>query len=443
LTQKLLRAVLLFHGAVEQDTLLRAPGRVTLGPDQDALFVTPPVPLPPGVALLEPGPGGYTLALTPGLGGTVTLGGTEMPAAQACARGADAGGGVRRVPLGPDDHGLIALDEAGDLGLLFQLVTPAEAVPRRLRPDPFLLQSLLLSAIIIVGTVLVAWFGAPESLGSELEIKPERLARYIAKKPPEEKQKKQAPDEAALAKKLAEAPRTLAVAPRAAAPRTEREKLEARVAKRGVLGAMDQLARRDSAVRSIFNRDTAGELSRSLDALVDDAKTRAAAEAGGGAGGGPADSTRGSSMGGGGTGVSFGQTHGGGKIDTGGAAGVAAKLHGAKERKVSVSVAPGDPSVDGGLPKEAIHRVVRAHQAGIKYCYETELVRLPKLGGKIVVQWRIDLDGKVVQPRIRTTTMNNTAVEACLVRQISRWHFPKPAGTMVEVSYPFLFRSGL
>jgi hypothetical protein len=39
--------------------------------------------------------------------------------------------------------------------------------------------------------------------------------------------------------------------------------------------------------------------------------------------------------------------------------------------------------------------------------------------------------------------MNNTAVEACLVRQISRWHFPKPAGTMVEVSYPFLFRSGL
>ena len=82
--------------------------------------------------------------------------------------------------------------------------------------------------------------------------------------------------------------------------------------------------------------------------------------------------------------------------------------------------------------------MVRAHQGGIKYCYETELMRQPKLGGKVVVSWRIDLDGRVQSARIRTTSMNNTSVEACLVRQIGRWRFPKPAGTMVDVSYPFL-----
>jgi len=106
-------------------------------------------------------------------------------------------------------------------------------------------------------------------------------------------------------------------------------------------------------------------------------------------------------------------------------------------------VAPGDPSVSDGLSKEIVQRVVRAHQGGIKYCYETELMRQPRLAGKIVAQWRIDLDGKVQSARIRTTSMNSTAVEACLVRQIGRWRFPKPAGTLVDVSYPFLFRSGL
>jgi hypothetical protein len=441
--QKLLRVVLILRGSVEEDRLLLEPRPVTLGPRADAFLLTPPLLLPEGTPLIEPGPQGYTLALAPGMTGTLTVGGTEMPVPQAFAtRAAPAGGtGVRTLRLGEADQGVVGLDESGDLAVLFQFVTPAERVPRHVRPDPFLWQALLLALILVGGTVGVSYVFAPATLVSELEIKPERMARLIVKKPPEEVEKKVTPDEAALARKLLEPPRPLPLVPRTRAPVTERERLEQRVAKRGVLLAMDQLTRGDNAVRNLFARDTAGELSRSLDALVDDARARAQAEAGGA--GGPGESTRGSSMGGGGTGGSIGQTYGGGRIDTGGAGGVQTRLAGAKERKVSVSVAPGDPTVDGGLSKDIIHRVVRAHQAGIKYCYETELVRLPKLAGKIVVMWRIDLEGKVVQPRLRTTTMNNPAVEACLVRQISRWQFPKPKDTMVEVNYPFLFRSGL
>jgi hypothetical protein len=436
--------VLILHGSVVEDRLFEAPTPVTLGPTTTATFLTPALDLPERIPFLEPAAVGCSLTLTPAMAGTLTLDGAETPVKSVYAARAaeDLGQGLRRVPIRTGDHGLVSLDAAGELTLFFQFVTPPEKLGRARGLDPFFLQSLLLAFLLVGGTVATSLVFAPESFASDLEVRPERVARYIVKKPPEQKKTKVAQDESALARRLAETPRPLPVAVRSQGPMTERQRLEARVAKRGVLAAMDRLTRGDSAMRQLFSRDTAGELSRSMNSIMDDAKARAAAEAGGGGGAG-GESTRGSSLGGGGTGASFGATHGGGRIDTGGAGGVDAKLKGAKERRVQVGVGVGDPSVSDGLSKEIVQRVVRAHQGGIKYCYETELMRQPKLAGKIVVSWRIDLEGKVLSARIRTTSMNNTAVEACLVRQIGRWRFPKPAGTMVDVSYPFLFRSGL
>jgi hypothetical protein len=443
---KLLRAVLILRGTVVEDRLFERPTPVTLGPSTTATFLTPPLTLPERMPLLQPAATGYTLTLTGAMGGTLTLDGAEadIRAIYAARAAEDMGEGMRRVGVRTSDHGLVALDDTGDLTLFFQFVTPPEKLGRAKGLDPFFLQALLLAFLLVGGTVASSLIFAPESFASDLEIRPERVARYIVKKPPEQKKTKVSQDEAAMAKRLAEVARPLpvAVSRRGEANLTDRQRLEAKVAKRGVLAAMDRLTRGDSSMRQLFARDTAGELSRSMNSIMDDAKARAAAEAGGGGGGG-GESTRGSSLGGGGMGASFGATHGGGRIDTGGAGGVDAKLKRGKEGRVSIGVAPGDPSVSDGLSKDIVQRVVRAHQGGVKYCYETELMRQPKLGGKIVVSWRIDLEGKVASARIRTTTMNNTAVEACLVRQIGRWRFPKPAGTMVDVSYPFLFRSGL
>jgi hypothetical protein len=441
---KLLRAVLILRGNVVEDRLFERPAPVTLGPTTTATFITPPLALPPHVPFLQPVVAGYDLTLTAGMSGTLTLDGTEseVQGVYATRPSTASGEGLRHVSVGPDDHGLVALDETGDLALFFQFVTPAEKLGRARGLDPFFAQSLLLAFLLVGGTVATSMVFAPESFASELEVRPERVARYIVRKPVAPKQTKVSQDEAAIAKKLAETARPLPVVVRSREPMTERQRLEAKVAKRGALAAMDNLTRRDSAMRQLFNRDTAGELSRSMNSILDDVRARAAAETGGGGGPG-GESTRGTALGGGGTGISFGETHGGGRIDTDGAGGVKATLKGAKERRVQVGVAPGDPSVSDGLSKEIVQRVVRAHQGGIKYCYETELMRQPRLAGKIVAQWRIDLDGKVQSARIRTTTMNSTAVEACLVRQIGRWRFPKPAGTLVDVSYPFLFRSGL
>jgi hypothetical protein len=439
--------VLILRGTVIEDRLFERPTSVTLGPSGRATFLTPPVGLPERMPLLQPAGAGYTLTLSGTMGGTLTLDGAEAEVRSVYAARAaeDLGEGLRRVAVRVGDHGIVALDETGDLSLFFQFVTPPEKLGRATGLDPFILQALLLAFLIVGGTEASTLVFAPESFASDLEVRADRVARYIVKKPPEQKKKdKVSPDEAALARRLAEQARPMPVAirNRGEANLTERQRLEAKVAKRGVLAAMDKLTRGDSSMRQLFARDTAGELSRSMNSIMDDAKARAAAEAGGGGGGG-GESTRGSSLGGGGMGTSFGATHGGGRIDTGGAGGVDAKLKRGKEGRVSIGVAPGDPSVSDGLSKEIVQRVVRAHQGGVKYCYETELMRQPKLGGKIVVSWRIDLEGKVQSARIRTTTMNNTAVEACLVRQIGRWRFPKPAGSLVDVSYPFLFRSGL
>ena len=65
---------------------------------------------------------------------------------------------------------------------------------------------------------------APESFASELEVRPERVARYIVKKPPEQKKAKVPTDEAALARRLAETARPLPVVVRSPrGPLTERQ----------------------------------------------------------------------------------------------------------------------------------------------------------------------------------------------------------------------------
>ena len=40
------------------------------------------------------------------------------------------------------------------------------------------------------------------------------------------------------------------------------------------------------------------------------------------------------------------------------------------------------------------------------------------------------------------STLGNAGVESCLVRQVKKWHFPKPDGGEVSVMYPFLFGVG-
>ncbi|MEO8215273.1 MAG: AgmX/PglI C-terminal domain-containing protein, partial [Myxococcales bacterium] len=95
--------------------------------------------------------------------------------------------------------------------------------------------------------------------------------------------------------------------------------------------------------------------------------------------------------------------------------------------------------VRGALDKEIVRRVVRLHLNEIKYCYEQELVRVPQLSGRLVVQFTIAPAGQVIAAVLQNSTLANARVENCAVQAVRRWPFPKPdGGGLVTVSYPFV-----
>lgn len=95
----------------------------------------------------------------------------------------------------------------------------------------------------------------------------------------------------------------------------------------------------------------------------------------------------------------------------------------------------------GYLSEEQILAVVKRNQAGIKYCFDQEYGTQPNAKGRMIVTWRIDLEGHVTAVHVEQSTLPNR-VEECALRQIERWQFPQPDGGSVVVTFPFIMRGG-
>lgn len=146
---------------------------------------------------------------------------------------------------------------------------------------------------------------------------------------------------------------------------------------------------------------------------------------------------RGSGPGGGGVGT---ESVGVGPVGTKGlgrAAAGAGKIGGGGQSELGLDE-PAD--VDGGLDREVIRRVVLAHRAQIRFCYEKALQTQPQLAGKVAVEFVIGADGKVTTARAAEDSVG-AEVGACVVSKVRGWSFPKPkGGGVVVVTYPFLFK---
>jgi pSer/pThr/pTyr-binding forkhead associated (FHA) protein/uncharacterized membrane protein YgcG len=151
---------------------------------------------------------------------------------------------------------------------------------------------------------------------------------------------------------------------------------------------------------------------------------------------------RGFGHGGGGGGGMYGGGGGwgyGGKKRVYGRGGM--NLRGKSRRKKRIRIQPGRLFLKGSLSKEQIARVVRQNWYQIRYCYESQLRKNPKLAGKIIIRWIISGSGNVQTANTASTSMNNERVENCIVRRVLRWKFPQPqGGGIVVVNYPFIFR---
>jgi hypothetical protein len=129
---------------------------------------------------------------------------------------------------------------------------------------------------------------------------------------------------------------------------------------------------------------------------------------------------------------------GGGGIGALGVAGVGkGKVGGTVTRATSRSVAAPQGSID----REAVARVINSHLNEVHSCYERALLKDPGLAGKVVLEWTIGAAGKVVAAKTKSSSLRNSAVEACILSSLKTWVFPAPKGGQVIISYPFIFNS--
>jgi outer membrane biosynthesis protein TonB len=100
-------------------------------------------------------------------------------------------------------------------------------------------------------------------------------------------------------------------------------------------------------------------------------------------------------------------------------------------------------TVEGGLDKDIVRRIVRAHINEIRACYSAGLLEQPTLTGKVVVDFTIAADGLVDASNVAETELADASVGECIAEAVMKWKFPKPAGGgEVRVRYPFLLELG-
>lgn len=438
-----LRVAMVWSQTLQAEQMLEEPRTVVLGYGDDALFPLPEAEAARGdVTLLTPIEGGYTLHIPPGARGAVWVSGERREVRELLERSPN-------LTLGSKDYGVISL---GAASYFFQQVQLPPKVRRGLTSlDGDAVASLGLSTFIhacVLVLMLLAQHEFP--FETSLEVKPELITRFMVTAPPEEPKEtpsKSKKDDAAPKKRDdgggKRAPKDEGKFGRKDTPTREheiqgeaREAIVSKVRGMGLLGALAG----GNSLKDALQGDNVGALLGGLGS----ARTDLGAGSGGkglrgvGAGGGGTGS--GALMGGGTLGTGLGAGRGGSGGKGGKASGGGGGAGGRGEAQVSVT--PGKPTVSGYLSAEQIERVVQANKAALRYCYESEVQRQRGLHGKVVIEWRVDRAGAVPMARVGASTLGNASVEGCLLRQVKKWHFPKPDGGEVNVKYPFVFGIG-
>jgi hypothetical protein len=438
-TLALLQVAMIWRGQIIAYRLLRRRQRITVGPSKRSTFVTPALEGRARFLLLAPRRNGYVLHLGPTLAGEVHLGGVVTPVAGVTSR---------QVDLSRGDKAKLVFADGSGLRVEIRWVDPPEVVPRPRFRDPHMVQ-ITVGAAIVFGVVamLLSLIWEKEEPRPPLALNPDRVAKIEApaalefekketikrekaeeKSPEKEGQTKRAKDKAG---KLGRADATQKDT---IIPKGKQDVLREKVQKLGILSIIGKDRAPGSGLSKLFAQSN--DVEQAMAGMAG-----AKLVAGHGSGG---LASAGSGPGGGGTG--YGHIYGSGNLDTGGHGahghGRGPKLAERGEHEVSVGMGSGGGDTDGSLSKEQINKVVRAHLAGVKYCYEKELQHKTSLAGGVDIFWVIQADGTVSKANVKQSSMGDAAVEGCIVRQVKQWQFPKAPGQTIVGRYPFIFKGG-
>ena len=101
-------------------------------------------------------------------------------------------------------------------------------------------------------------------------------------------------------------------------------------------------------------------------------------------------------------------------------------------------------SSQGQIDKEAVAKAINSHLAEVQRCYEAALLKNPGLAGKVVLEWSISTQGRVVSSKTKSSTLKDSSVETCILRSLNTWQFPPARGVVGDHQLPIhLQRGGL
>jgi hypothetical protein len=444
--------------------LLRPGEALTFGTGPRAALVAPEGqadhlgrdPWPRSMPLVQPRRGGYRLRLLPAMTGLLRVQGKQVdigslfdvPAPKRLLRKPAV---HRDVELFNGDSADIVIDAVNQLRLSVAFVESPEKLRRPRAIEPLLFKAAFWSVNTILATLIVVLFVGSRipPFTPQLELTPERLAKLAppapdlvevrkaedAKLAAEEARRKKMEREAAEARraKLAEGKLGHPDSTRkeTVMPKGREDVLREKVSKVGILSALGRAKAPGSSLSNLLSSETA-DIEQAVTGLQ-------GAKLAMGKGSGLA--AAGTGLGGGGT--TFGKIGATGNLDLGtgrnrGRRGPS--LGSGREKQVSAGLDTGSPDAEGGLSKDQVMRVVRSHQAAIKYCFDKEFQRNPHLNGRIDLAWVIHANGTVDRARVARTAMNNEAVEGCMLRTLKGWQFPKADADTIVQTFPFFFK---
>jgi outer membrane biosynthesis protein TonB len=438
-THAILQVAMIWHGQIISYRLLARRRKITVGPSKRATFVTPALEGRSKFLLLQPRRDGYVLHLAPALKGELNIGGVATPVADVTSR---------EVDFARGDKAKLVFADGSNLRVEIRWVDPPEVVPSPRFRDPHMVQITVGTAIVFgVIAAMLNFMWEKTEPKPPLALNPDRVAKIeapaalefekkevIKREKSEEKSAEKEGQTKRAKDKAGKLGRADATQKDTMIPKGREDILREKVQRVGILSIIGRDKAPGSGLSKLFAQSN--DVEQAMAGMAG-----AKLVAGRGSGG---LSSAGSGPGGGGAG--YGHIYGSGNLDTGGRGthghGRGPKLAERGEREVSVGLGTGAGDSDGSLSKEQINKVVRAHLAGVKYCYEKELQHKTSLSGGVDVFWVIQPDGTVSKANVKQSTMGDAAVEGCIVRQVKQWQFPKAPGQTIVGRYPFIFKGG-
>ena len=438
-THAKLQVAMIWRGQIIAYRLLSRRRKITVGPSKRATFVTPALEGRSKFLLLQPRRDGYVLHLASTLKGDLNIGGVATPVADVASRDVD---------LARGDKAKLIFADGSDLRVEIRWVDPPEVIPRPHFRDPHMAQITVGTSIVMGALAIILNFmWEKEEPKPPLALNPDRVAKIeapaalefekkevIKREKAEEKSDEKEGQTKRAKDKAGKLGRTDATQKDTVIPKGKEDILREKVQRVGILSIIGRDKAPGSGLSKLFAQSN--DVEQAMAGMAG-----AKLVAGRGSGG---LSSAGAGPGGGGAG--YGHIYGSGNLDTGGRGnhghGRGPKLAERGEHEVSVGLGTGAGDSDGSLSKEQINKVVRAHLAGVKYCYEKELQHKTSLSGGVDIFWVIQPDGTVSKANVKQSTMSDAAVEGCIVRQVKQWQFPKAPGQTIVGRYPFIFKGG-